>query len=253
MNKFALALFALSIPFVLKAALPPQVTANPKLKSFYDSSMRLKVDLPDHLGTAWCSATTITADGKMISAAHCTNGSAYTFDDHDGKSYSAKLIHTYKQGDVAIWQLDLGDNRDTYQWDFSFPFYHKVHSKITLPFTELGNSDDVKVGTTVIDLGSPYNMLVRPPVHLFFHWNEGTVTDLHQNAGYNGDTNNKHQDFIKFGSSIMPGDSGSGLVTPNGKLVGIVTMGDARYTFGLAVPINIITHEDPAFLQPSST
>jgi serine protease Do len=89
----------------------------------------------------------------------------------------------------------------------------KLQGAKDLPFCELGDSDALEVGQTVIAVGNPFmlgNTSWEPTITL------GIVSALHRymdNPGY--------FDAIQTDAQINPGNSGGPLITLDGKVVGI--------------------------------
>lgn len=104
----------------------------------------------------------------------------------------------------------------------------RIVSKEPLPAIEMGSSDDLMIGETVIAIGNPFG---------FSH----TVTTGVISA-YNRSirTNEKvYHDFIQIDASINPGNSGGPLLNINGELIGINTAIYAKAQgIGFAIPIN---------------
>ncbi len=91
----------------------------------------------------------------------------------------------------------------------------------------LGNSDQVKVGTWVVAIGSPFGL-------------EQTVTAGIVSAKGRIIGSGPYDDFIQTDASINPGNSGGPLVNMDGEVVGINTAIIASgQGIGFAIPINL--------------
>jgi Do/DeqQ family serine protease len=104
----------------------------------------------------------------------------------------------------------------------------RIVSKEPLPAIEMGSSDDLMIGETVIAIGNPFG---------FSH----TVTTGVISANNRSiRTNEKvYHDFIQIDASINPGNSGGPLLNINGELIGINTAIYAKAQgIGFAIPIN---------------
>ena len=104
----------------------------------------------------------------------------------------------------------------------------KIDTKEPLPDIEMGNSDDIMIGETVIAIGNPFG---------FSHTvTTGVVSALNRAVQTEDRT---YRDFIQTDASINPGNSGGPLLNIDGDLVGITT---AIYSkaqgIGFAIPIN---------------
>ncbi len=92
---------------------------------------------------------------------------------------------------------------------------------------ELGNSEDLKVGTWVVAIGSPFGL-------------EQTVTAGIVSAKGRIIGSGPYDDFIQTDASINPGNSGGPLLNMDGEVVGINTAIIASgQGIGFAIPINM--------------
>ena len=104
----------------------------------------------------------------------------------------------------------------------------KIASDEALPAIEMGNSDDLLIGETVIAIGNPFG---------FSHTvTTGVISALNRSVQTEDRT---YRDFIQTDASINPGNSGGPILNINGDLIGIST---AIYSkaqgIGFAIPIN---------------
>lgn len=128
--------------------------------------------------------------------------------DGDPNHYTAKVIGTDKETDLAVIQIEA--NHD-------------------LPTVKLGNSDGVQVGDWVLAFGSPFGL-------------NSTVTAGIISAKDRSNVGHQFQRFIQTDAAINPGNSGGPLVSMAGEVIGINT---AIYTgsrgfegVGFALPSN---------------
>jgi serine protease Do len=105
----------------------------------------------------------------------------------------------------------------------------KVEARENLPVAEMGRSDDLLIGETIIAIGNPFGL-------------SHTVTSGVISAtgrSINGAGGVIYHDFIQIDASINPGNSGGPLVNIYGEVIGINT---AIYRngegIGFAIPIN---------------
>jgi len=110
----------------------------------------------------------------------------------------------------------------------------KIDEK-NLPYSELGNSDEMEVGDWVIAIGNPFGLERTVTV--------GVVSAKHR-TGINLPGSRSFQDFIQTDAAINPGNSGGPLVNIRGKIVGINTAIQVaglpgNIGIGFAVPSNI--------------
>jgi len=128
--------------------------------------------------------------------------------DGDGRHYSAHVIGTDKDTDLAVIKIDADHD---------------------LPVAKLGNSDGVQVGDWVLAFGSPFGL-------------NSTVTAGIVSAKDRSNVGHQFQRFIQTDAAINPGNSGGPLVSMAGEVIGINT---AIYTgsrgfegVGFALPSN---------------
>ncbi len=106
----------------------------------------------------------------------------------------------------------------------------KIESKEALPFADLGNSDDLKIGQIVIAIGNPFGLVGGPTV------TAGIISALSRKLQFE----NGIQELVQTDASINPGNSGGPLINTKGQVIGINT---AKIPYaqgiGFAVPINV--------------
>ncbi len=124
----------------------------------------------------------------------------------DGKEYKAKLIGRDPKTDLALI---------------------KVEPKKSVPFTEFGDSDELRVGDWVMAIGNPFGL-------------SHTVTAGIVSAKGRVIGQGPYDDFIQTDASINQGNSGGPLFDTKGKVVGINTAIIAGGTgIGFAIPANM--------------
>ena len=105
----------------------------------------------------------------------------------------------------------------------------KLDSTETLPFAELGDSNDLKIGQVAIAIGNPFGLTGGPTV------TAGIVSSLNRSI----QIENGILELIQTDAAINPGNSGGPLVNTKGQVIGINT---AKMPYaqgiGFAVPIN---------------
>ncbi len=125
----------------------------------------------------------------------------------DEREFEAELVGAAPDFDLAVLKIETDD---------------------TLPAIEMGNSDDLMIGETVIAIGNPFG---------FSHTvTTGVISALNRSVQTKDRT---YRDFIQTDASINPGNSGGPILNINGDLIGINT---AIYSkaqgIGFAIPIN---------------
>lgn len=99
-----------------------------------------------------------------------------------------------------------------------------------LPYTHLGNSDDLKIGQVVIAIGNPFGLTGGPTV------TAGIISSLNRNIQFE----NGMLELIQTDAAINPGNSGGPLVNTKGEVIAINTAKmPYAHGIGFAVPINI--------------
>ena len=132
----------------------------------------------------------------------------------DRRRFTAKLLGTDKDTDIALLQID-GKG---------------------LTQVEMGDSSKLQVGDYVVAIGNPFALGQTVTA--------GIVSALGR-TGLGIEGPEGYEDFIQTDASINPGNSGGALVDLDGKLVGINTAivspggGEGNIGIGFAVPINM--------------
>jgi serine protease Do len=127
----------------------------------------------------------------------------------DNKKYTAKLVGTDPQTDVAVIKIDAKD----------------------LPAATLGNSEGVKVGQWVIAVGNPFQLM-------------HTVTaGIISAKGRSNIGLADYEDFFQTDAAINPGNSGGALADLDGNVIGINSAinspSGGNVGIGFAIPINM--------------
>jgi serine protease Do len=126
----------------------------------------------------------------------------------DGNIFNGKVIGTDEVTDLAVVKVD---------------------STEALPFAQLGNSDQLKIGQIVLAIGNPFGLTGGPTV------TAGIVSALNRNLQFE----NGALELIQTDAAINPGNSGGPLANTNGEVIGINT---AKMPYaqgiGFAVPVN---------------
>jgi S1-C subfamily serine protease len=153
------------------------------------------------------SGVLISKDGWILTNHHVAGptGKRHRVYLTGGKSYNAKVIGHDPLGDISLLKIDK-----------------KVDN---LPYLELGDSDDLRVGQSVIAMGNPFltgsgsGAQAVPGYQIGGgNWEPtitlGIVSALHRYQDW-------YMDAIQTDAQINPGNSGGPLITLDGKIVGI--------------------------------
>jgi serine protease Do len=125
----------------------------------------------------------------------------------DEREYQAQIVGADPDSDLAVLRITTQES---------------------VPAIEMGNSDDLMIGETVIAIGNPFGFSNTVTT--------GVISAL--NRSFRTEDRVFH-DFIQIDASINPGNSGGPLLNINGELVGINTAIYARAQgIGFAIPIS---------------
>lgn len=125
----------------------------------------------------------------------------------DGREFKAQIIGADPDSDLAVLRISPEGN---------------------LPAIDMGNSDNLMIGETVIAIGNPFGFSNTVTTGVISATNRSIKVD---DAFYH--------DFIQTDASINPGNSGGPLLNIYGELIGINTAIYAKAQgIGFAIPIN---------------
>lgn len=158
------------------------------------------------------SGVIISTDGYIITNNHVIDGaSTITVTLHDNKSYTATLVATDSQTDIAVLKIDADD----------------------LTPVVIGDSSKLEVGDTAVAIGNPLGELGGSVT-------SGIISGLEREITLDSETMN----LMQIDAAINPGNSGGGVFNDNGELVGIVVAKASSIDvegIGFAIPVNDIT------------
>jgi Do/DeqQ family serine protease len=124
----------------------------------------------------------------------------------DEREYEARIIGADPDSDLAVL---------------------KIEPREKLPSIDMGSSDDLMIGETVIAIGNPFGFSHTVTTGVISALNRSIRTD-----------ERVFQDFIQIDASINPGNSGGPLLNISGELIGINTAIYAKAQgIGFAIPI----------------
>jgi serine protease Do len=137
----------------------------------------------------------------------------------NGKEYDGKVVGRDQKTDLALVKIE------------------GVKDLHPLP---LGNSDETKVGSWVVAIGSPFGL-------------EETVTQGIVSGKGRVIGSGPYDDFIQTDASINPGNSGGPLINMKGEVIGINTaINPSGQGIGFAIPINMAKSIIPQLEQKGS-
>ncbi len=153
----------------------------------------------------------VIIDGKkglILTNAHViSKGATITVVLRDKRQFDAQIVGADPDSDLAVL---------------------RIASERPLPSIEMGDSDDLMIGETIIAIGNPFG---------FSHTvTTGVISALHRSIR---SEDRVLHDFVQTDASINPGNSGGPLLNINGELIGINTAIYAKAQgIGFAIPIN---------------
>ena len=160
------------------------------------------------------SGVIIRPDGYIVTNNHVVSqATKVRVTLNNNRSYDATIIGTDPATDVALIKIEASG----------------------LPYLELADSDQLRLGEWVLAIGSPYDL--RSTI------TAGIVSAKGRSMpNYTGEF--KIESFIQTDAAVNPGNSGGALVNKKGQLVGVNTAiisQTGSYTgYSFAVPSNIV-------------
>ncbi|MDR9418013.1 Do family serine endopeptidase [Gracilimonas sp.] len=158
------------------------------------------------------SGVIVSEEGYVLTNNHViANTDEITVRMYDGDEVEAELVGTDPQTDIAVLKIDVEN----------------------LPTVKLGNSDNLKVGSLVLAIGSPLSEDLAHTVSFGIVSARGRSLN---NLTFYGD-------YIQTDAAINPGNSGGALIDVNGQLVGInsaiASRSGGNEGIGFAIPVNL--------------
>ena len=172
-------------------------------------------------GSGTGSGFFLDSNGYILTNNHVVEAAAtsgtITVELSNGKKYGAKLMGRDNSYDLAVLKIDVA----------------------SAPTLQLGNSDLVQVGDSVIAIGSPLGLSGTVTSGIISSKNRAVTTG-------NGNGESSFINALQTDAAINPGNSGGPLVDSTGAVIGvnsaIATLGSSSQTgsigLGFAIPIN---------------
>lgn len=170
------------------------------------------VDTSSNIGTGFI----VDPNGIIVTNQHVVSNTSvsYKIITKDGKEYTPVEIVRDDNSDIAIIKVDA----------------------TSLPALELGDSDNLVAGQTVIAIGTPLGQYAGSVT-------TGVISGLNRSvstsSGWFGSTAKVYEDVIQTDAAVNPGNSGGPLISTEGKVIGVnfaTTSGADNISF--ALPIN---------------
>ena len=155
------------------------------------------------------SGFVIDSKGYILTNNHVVQGaSQITVVFHKGKRYPASLVGTDRKTDIALLQIDPGNDK--------------------IPAVALGDSEKIQIGEWVVAIGNPFGLTSTVTA--------GIISAMGRDIGQG-----PYDDFIQTDASINPGNSGGPLFDLKGRVIGVNTaIIQGGQGIGFAVPINLV-------------
>ncbi|MGV9403530.1 S1C family serine protease [Streptomyces sp. NPDC003674] len=216
-------------------------------------------------GSSTGSGVVITSGGEIVTNNHVVSGaSSIKVRTSDGKGYTADVVGTDSSKDLALI---------------------KLRGASGLSAAALGDSSDVKVGDSVVAIGSPEGLTGTVTSGIVSALDRDVTVSTDESQGqnqgqgdggqwpfqfggrqFNGDTGSSTTTYkaIQTDASLNPGNSGGALIDASGRVIGI---NSAMYSsssqassssdagsvgLGFAIPVNTVK-SDLAKLRSGST
>jgi S1-C subfamily serine protease len=156
----------------------------------------------------------VSADGMLVTNKHVVadEDAEYTVVTSEGKEYEAKVLARDPVNDIAVLKVD-GAN---------------------FPFLSFGNSDQLKVGQTVVAIGNPLGEFANSV-------SRGIISGLQRSVSAGSPYGAEEQlaGIIQTDAAINPGNSGGPLLDIQGAVIGVnVAVAQGAENIGFALPIN---------------
>ncbi len=157
------------------------------------------------------SGIIVRDDGYIVTNNHVIDGAAkITVTTIAGQTFEAKVVGADARTDLAVL---------------------KVESDTKLPYAELGDSSEIRVGELAIAIGNPLREELAGTLTV------GYISAINRTMVING----KQMTMIQTDAAINPGNSGGALLNSRGQVIGINTAKSTGYDvegLGFAIPIN---------------
>jgi serine protease Do len=157
------------------------------------------------------SGIIIRQDGYIVTNNHVVEGAGkVTVNTIGGDQFDAKIIGTDARTDLAVL---------------------KIENDQALPFAELGDSSQLRVGDMALAIGNPLREELAGTLTV------GYISAINRSMIIDG----KQMTMLQTDAAINPGNSGGALLNMYGQVIGINTAKSTGYDIeglGFAIPIN---------------
>lgn len=182
---------------------------DPFFREFFGTPGPYKIEPDVRQGMG--SGFIISDDGYVLTNEHVISGATEikVYINDQEKPLTAKIIGSDAELDLAV--LKISANKE-------------------LPYLELGNDDNIKVGEWVIAIGNPYGL------------DHTVTTGVISAKGRPVQVEDRqYKNLLQTDASINPGNSGGPLLNLSGRVIGINTAVNAgAQGIGFAIPVNTV-------------
>ena len=172
------------------------------------------IDQSSNIGTGFI----VDSSGIIVTNQHVVSSleGEYKVVTSDGSEFDVTEIQRDSSNDIAVLKVEAKD----------------------LPALNLGNSDAILPGQTVIAIGTPLGSYAGSVTTGVV---SGLDRDVTASAGWFGSTPKTYENVIQTDAAVNPGNSGGPLLNTSGEVIGVnfaTTAGADNISF--ALPINIV-------------
>jgi len=158
------------------------------------------------------SGAIVSSEGYILTNNHVVEGAEFiTVSLGDGEEIEAELIGTDPSHDLAVIKIPQDD----------------------LPVAEMGNSEGLEIGQSVVAIGNPFSLERTATV--------GVISALERTL--EAEDGGLMTGLIQTDAAVNPGNSGGPLVNLNGEIIGIntaiISPSGGSVGIGFAIPINL--------------
>lgn len=163
----------------------------------------------------------VSADGLIITNKHVVleDDVDYTVFTKEGDSYAATVLARDHVQDLAVLRVEA--------------------ENVEFPFVELGDSNSLEIGQTVIAIGNVLGEFSNSV-------SAGIISGLGRTITASGDTGfvETIEDVIQTDAAINRGNSGGPLLNVSGQVIGVNTATvQGAQSIGFAIPVNIVKRD----------
>lgn len=197
---------------------PQPASMDPRLHRFFGLPS-IPQQAPQQQGAG--SGVILTTDGYIVTNNHVVADADKILVSLSGnkKPYPAEIVGVDPDSDLAVLKIEATE----------------------LPTIVAADSSTLKVGDTVLALGSPFGL------------SETVTTGIVSALGRNSVSIASYENFIQTDASINPGNSGGALVDNKGRLIGINTAilsrSGGNVGIGFAIPVNMVMNVADQLIQ----